>query len=87
MRKQRLRDLSAYDVAKLAVVFPESLYTQEMEVYMNPLRDFFDNMNEVQALEDYGMKLVLLGNDILTLRHLLDFSEEYISTHGDSRKL
>jgi hypothetical protein len=67
VRKQLLQSLSAYDVAKLDVAFRGILSRQERKLYLNPLRDLVKDINKVQALKAYRMRLLILGNNVLAL--------------------
>jgi hypothetical protein len=87
VRKRLLQALSAYDIAKLDVVFGGFLPHPERQLYLNPIRDLIENTDEVQDLEAYGMKLLLFGNDVLALRQRLQHPQDYIRKHGHSRRL
>jgi hypothetical protein len=88
VRRQILQSLSAYDVAKvdmvLGILNPQS---EEREYYLNPIRDLVWDVDEVQALEAYGLRLLLVGNDVLALRQRLRHPQHYIRKHGHGRKL
>jgi hypothetical protein len=77
VRKQLLESLSAYDVAKLDVVFQRILSRRERKLYLNPLRDLVEDIAKVQALEAYGMRLLVLRNDVLA-NMAIDERSEYI---------
>jgi hypothetical protein len=87
VRKRLLQALSAYDIAKLDIVFGGFFRRRERRLYLNPIRDLIENTAEVQALEAYGMKLLLFGNDVLALRQRLQGPRDYIRKHGHSRRL
>jgi hypothetical protein len=87
IRKQLLQNLSAYDVAKLNLAFRGFLDPSEKVSYLNPLRDLIWDINEMHALETHGMRLLLLGNDVLALQQRLDNPEQYLRRHGHRRKL
>jgi hypothetical protein len=87
VRKQLLESLSAYDVAKLDVVFQRILSRRERKLYLNPLRDLVEDIAKVQALEAYGMRLLVLRNDVLALQQRLQFPQDYIRKHGHRRKV
>ncbi|KAF2818240.1 hypothetical protein CC86DRAFT_435067 [Ophiobolus disseminans] len=87
VRTQLLQSLSAYDAAKLDIVFPGFLDPREKNLFLNPLRDLVWDVNEVRALEAYGMRLLLLGNDVMALQERLHYPRSYIKKHGHSRKL
>jgi hypothetical protein len=87
VRERLLQALSAYDIAKLDVVFGGFLRPRERRLYLNPIRDLIENTAEVRALEAYGLKLLLFGNDVLALRQRLLRPRDYIRKHGHSRKL
>jgi hypothetical protein len=87
VRKQLLQSLSAYDIAKLDVALGGILLRQERELYLTPLRDLVEDIAEVQALQAYGMRLLLLGNDVSALQQRLQFPQDYIRKHGHTRKL
>jgi hypothetical protein len=86
-RQQLLRNLSAYDVAKLDIVLGGFLDCGEREVYLSPVRDLIWDMTELRALEAYGMQLLLMGNDISALQDRVQHPRHYIRKHGHSRKL
>lgn len=86
-RTQLLNNLSAYDVAKLDMSLGLFLDAREREIYLNPLRDLVFDVAEVRALEAYGMKLLLLGNDVSALQQRLKNPHHYIHGHGRKRKL
>lgn len=87
VRKRLLQNLSAYEIAKLDVTFRRILGHSERAFYLNPLRDLFEDIAEVQALETYGMKLLLLGNDVLALLQRLQRPRHHMRQHAHCRKL
>jgi len=87
LRRSILKSLSAYDVAKLEIVLGRFLDLEEREHYLNPLRDLVWDADEVKALEAYGLRLLLIGNDVLALQQRLQHPQQYIRKHGHSRKL
>jgi hypothetical protein len=87
VRTQLLSNLSAYDVAKLNLVFRGFLDSSEKESYLNPLRDLIWNIHEFKALQAHGMRLLLVGNDVLALQQRLEQPGRYIQKYGHSRKL
>jgi hypothetical protein len=87
IRKQLLRNLSAYDIAIVDVVLGKLLDSNEREYYLNPLRDLVWDLAEIQSLEAYGMKLLLIGNDVLALQRRLQQPQYYIRKYGHNRKL
>lgn len=87
VRRQLLQSLSAYDIAKLDVVFGGILSRRERKLYLNPLRDLVEDIAEVQAHEAFGMRLLLLGNDVLALQQRLQSPQDYIRKYGHRRKL
>ncbi|KAF1363088.1 hypothetical protein EJ07DRAFT_103984 [Lizonia empirigonia] len=87
VRKKILQSLSAYDTAKLEVALRGLLSCQERKLYLQPLRDLVEDTAEIQALEAYGMRLLLLGNDVSALQQRLKFPQDYICKHGHSQKL
>jgi hypothetical protein len=87
IRKQLLQNLSAYDVAKLNIVFRGFLDPSEKVSYLNPLRDLIRDINEMHALEAHGMRLLLFGNDVQALQQRLDNPERYFQKYGHRRKL
>lgn len=87
VRKQLLQSLSAYDAAKVDMVFGRFLESRERELYLNPMRDLLFNLADVQALEACGLGLVLLGNDVMALQQRLQRPQYYIRKYGHSRKL
>ena len=87
VRVQLLQYLSAYDVARLDMLLGRFLDSRERELYLNPLRDLVFDVAEVRALETYGMKLLLLGNDVSALQQRLRKPHHYIHGHGRKRKL
>lgn len=87
VRKELLQSLSAYDIAKLDLAFGGILSHRERKLYLNPLRDLVEDIAEVQALEAYGIRLLVLGNDVLALRQRLQSPQDYIRKYGHRRKL
>jgi hypothetical protein len=67
VRKGILRNLSAFDVAKLDIVMGNILDPLERKLYLNPTRDLIWNTNEMNSLIECGMKLLLIGPDTYTL--------------------
>lgn len=84
-RKGILQRLSAWDVAKLDLCLGRILDEQERLVYLNPIRDMFYPVAELEILLKGGMKLVLLGNDIPHLYRRLKDPGRYARTNGDKR--
>lgn len=82
-----LEKLSAYDAAKLDLVLGGFLDARERKLLINPLRDLVFNAAEVQSLEAYGMRLLLLGNDVIALRRRLQCPQQFIHEYGHSQKL
>jgi hypothetical protein len=87
VRGKLLRNLSAYDVAKLDMVVRGFLDLRERRLYLNPLRDIIWDIAEVKYLEAHGMRLLLMGNDVLALQQRLDHPRRYIKRYGHTRKL
>lgn len=87
IRKPLLQSLSAYDIAKVNMLYQGFLDPEEKEFYLNPIRDLIWDVKEVQALEKYGMRLLLFGNDLLALRQRLQNPRSYIRKYGHRRKL
>jgi hypothetical protein len=87
VRQQILRSLSAFDVAKVDMVLGKFLGPEERKYYLNPIRDLVWDVNELRALEAYGLRLLLIGNDTLALQQRLQHPQHYIRKHGHSRKL
>jgi hypothetical protein len=87
VRQQILQSLSAYDVAKIDIVLGGFLDPEERKHYLNPIRDLVWDVDEVRALEAYGLRLLLIGNDTSALQQRLQDPQHYIRTYGHSRKL
>lgn len=87
VRKSILEKLSAYDIAKMDMIFSQFLDPRERKMYLSPLRDLFFDCAEVKALQAYGLRLFLLGHDVMALRRRLQYPQSYIRKHGHSRKL
>jgi hypothetical protein len=87
VRKQMLQSLSAYDIAKVGMVLGRFLDSGERELYLNPIRDLIWDLAEVRALEACGVRLILIGNDILALQQRLQHPQHYIRKYSHSRKL
>ena len=87
VRRPILNSLSAYDVAKLEIVLGMFLDPGEREDYLNPIRDLVWDIDEVKALEAYGLRLLLMGNDVLALQQRLQHPQHYIRKYGHSRNL
>lgn len=81
VRTRLLERLSAYDAAKLDMIFGQFLDTRERNLYLNPLRDLVFDLAEARALEAYGMRLLLLGNDVFALHARLQRPQHYIRKH------
>lgn len=62
-----LQHLCAWDIAKLDSYLENFLSTEERVVYINPTRDLFNNLAELDALLKAGMRIILLGNDVAQL--------------------
>lgn len=60
-RKSLLMCLSAYDIAKLDLSLNHILDKTERQIYLNPMRDLFWNVPEMNTLLQEGMQLMLLG--------------------------
>jgi hypothetical protein len=87
VRHQILRNLSAYDVAKVDMVLGNFLDSEERKSYLNPIRDLVWDVDEVRALEAHGLRLLLIGNDTSALQRRLQHPHQYIRKYGHSRKL
>jgi hypothetical protein len=87
VRKQILQSLSAYNVVKINIVLGECLVSREQKLYLNPIRDLIWDVAEVGALEAHGMRLLLIGNDVLALQQRLQHLQHYIRKYGHSQKL
>lgn len=87
VRTELLSNLSAWDVAKLNAVFRGFLDPSERLYYLNPVRDLVWNTNELRALEVYGMRLLLLGDDVSALQQRLEDPEQHIRRYGHNQKL
>jgi hypothetical protein len=87
VRQQILQSLSAYDVAKVDMVLGKILDPKERKYYLNPIRDLVWDIDEVRALEAFGMRLLLIGNDASALQQRLQHPQHYIRKYGHSRKL
>jgi hypothetical protein len=87
VRQQILQSLSAYDVAKVDMALGRFLDHAERKYYLNPIRDLIWDIHEVRALEAYGLRLLLIGNDASALHQRLQHPQHYIHKYGHSRKL
>jgi hypothetical protein len=87
VRQQILQSLSAYDVAKVDMVLGKFLDSEERKYYLNPIRDLIWDVDEARALEAYGLRLLLIGNDTSALQQRLQSPQHYILKYGHSRKL
>jgi hypothetical protein len=87
VRQRILQSLSAYDVAKVDMVLGKFLDPDERKYYLNPIRDLIWDVDEVRALEAYGLRLLLIGNDASALHQRLQHPQDYVRKYGHSRKL
>lgn len=87
VRRQILQSLLAYDIAKLEVATGGFLSPKERQLYLQPLHDLVEDIAEVRALEAYGMRLLLLGNDVSALQQRLKSPQDYIRRHNQHQKL
>lgn len=69
------------------MAFGGILSRRERKLNLNPLRDLVENIAKVQAHEAFGMRLLLLGNDVLALQQRLQSPQDYIRKYGHRRKL
>ena len=86
IRKCLLQHLSAYDVAKLDVCLGHVLDHRERAIYLDPMRDLFWDVAEIQTLLRAGMEFVLLGNDTSALEWRLHDTKNYLRKYS-KRKL
>ena len=86
-RKLLLNYLSAYDIAKLDLLFRFILDERERNAYLDPMRDLIGNLSEMRALLQGGMKLILLGKDVPALEERLHNIKSYWRGHDNKRKL
>jgi hypothetical protein len=86
-RKGILQQLSAWDVAKLDLYLGGILDEQERKAYLNPIRDIFYHVAELNSLLKGGMKLVLLGNDTSHLYRRLKDPGRYATRTNRSKRL
>jgi hypothetical protein len=87
VRKGILRNLSAFDVAKLDIVMGNILDPSERKLYLNPTRDLIWDTKEMNDLIECGMKLLLIGPDIHTLTRRLQNPQSYLRSCHYKRKL
>ncbi|KAF2245403.1 hypothetical protein BU26DRAFT_432860 [Trematosphaeria pertusa] len=86
-RKGILQHLCAWDVAKLDYCLGRVLDNQERDAYLNPMRDIFSHIAELESLLKGGMKLVLLGNDVSKFHGRLKDPGRYTRRATRSRRL
>jgi hypothetical protein len=87
IRRELLRNLSAYNIAKLDAVLGSFLNPKERDVYLNPVQDLIWNITELRALKAHSMQLLLIGNNISALQERVQHPRQYIRKHGHSQKL
>ena len=86
IRKSVLQYLSAYDVAKLDECLGRVLDPRERSIYLDPMRDLFWDVADIQILLRAGMEFILLGNDTSALVQRLHDTKKY-SRKYSKRKL
>jgi hypothetical protein len=86
IRKSVLQYLSAYDVAKLDEYLGHVLDPRERSIYLDPMRDLFWDVADIQTLLRAGMEFILLGNDTSALVQRLHDTKKY-SRKYSKRKL
>jgi hypothetical protein len=86
-RKLLFKYLSAYDIAKLDLSLNTILDNTEREIYLNPMRDLFWNLSDINVLLQEGMKLILLGKDIQDLEQRVSDTRLYLKTIRQKRRL
>ncbi|KAF1972528.1 hypothetical protein BU23DRAFT_643832 [Bimuria novae-zelandiae CBS 107.79] len=82
-RKIILQCLSAWYIAKLDLCLGGILDKNERFTYLNPIRDIFHHVSELDDLLRAGMKLVLLGNDVPYLQKRLKDPRRYAQQDRD----
>jgi hypothetical protein len=86
IRKSLLQYLSAYDVAKLDECLGHFLDPRERAMYLDPMRDLFWDVADIQTLLRAGMEFILLGNDTSALVQRLHDTKKYLRRYS-KRKL
>ena len=85
IRKSLLQYLSAYDVAKLDECLGHVLDPRERAFYLDPMRDLFWDVAEIQTLLRAGMEFVLLGNDTSALEQRLHDTKSYLRRYSKQK--
>lgn len=86
-RKGVLQHLSAWDVAKLDLCLDSVLDERERRIYLNPVRDLFQDITELGIMIKAGMKLVLIGNDVVHLQLRQACPARYARREGPNERL
>ena len=85
--KLLLKYLSAYNVAKLNLSLNFILDKTERQIYLNLMRNLFQNVPKINTLLQEGIKLMLLRKDIQHLKQRLNNLELFLKIFRHKRRL
>jgi hypothetical protein len=82
-RRSLLKNLLPYDIGRVLVATGCQLTTREKSLFMNPVRDVFNECEEIELLTKAGVNILLLGRHAHLLTERLKNTAKFIHKYGN----